>query len=993
VTFGGTLSGPQPPMTASGAGGCTVTVGPAPVCADATANEAGGPAGATTYLWSITNGTITSANNIQNIVFTAGPSGAATLHLTVTNANNCPASNSLDVPINPAPATPTITPTPATVCAGSTGNTADGPAGATTYAWTITNGTITSLTNIQTITYTAGPSGNVTLSLTVTNASGCSAASAPTDVPISAIPTLAPADGSIFNGTFNTAGFSQAFTASPAGTYTYAINPVTPPAGLGFNTSTGLLSGTPNATGTFGFTVKATNAAGCSITQSYSVKIAPNLTAKSYTDVGNTQLVGGVVAPATPSVSVVAVSNGDTSDTTITYAVTVGPTHGALTTFNSTGTFLYTPNAGNTTSDAFTYTGTSNGVSATQTATIAFSGMVWYVDNATLSGTNDGRSNTPFKTMTAVNGAATASGDFIYVAAGSGPTTGAYTMKPGQQLIGAGATLNAGGGILIIPGVAANTPTLSGTLTLSSSVVVNGLDMSTGSSRAITNFNGASYGTVTGVSVTARSVTSTTGTAVDIQGTGNTGTMTFKSVSASGGSNGIVLSNFTGGSFTVNGDGANTSVGGNASGGTISGMSGGDGGVAGSGVYLNNATNVTLRRVTINGTNTNFGIRGFQVNGFTLEYSTVGGTNGTNHNTLPDDSGEGSIYFGNSVTNGLSTQGTFTNNNISGGAWDNMHIENTTAGTTTITVKGNTLGLNGTTTGNQSLIIEARNAGTIINSVVGGPGAGEPNTFLGAPGGLANFTGQTGTTMDVQFKNNVMSNSHPNNNIGGGCLTVASQGIMTFVVDGNSMRDADGSTMTLQKASLGTSFTGRVTNNTLGVTGVLKSASKSGNGIFLSAAGAGTIGLTITGNSILNWNGNAAMFFDNTGGSYTANFTITGNTLAEPGAGSFATLALTNGGNTTSDTVNVCAVIGGAGALKNTISGAAGLADVYLGSSGQNGGHTFNLPGYVGVSNLANVQTFVTGNNTLSSGATVIAYDDNGGEGSFTGTGTSCPTP
>ena len=135
------------------------------------------------------------------------------------------------------------------------------------------------------------------------------------------------------------------------------------------------------------------------------------------------------------------------------------------------------------------------------------------------------------------------------------------------------------------------------------------------------------------------------------------------------------------------------------------------------------------------------------------------------------------------------------------------------------------------------------------------------------------------------------------------------------------------------------------------------------------------------------------MFFDNTGGSYTANFTIQNNTMAEPGAGSFSTLAITNGGNTTSDTVNVCAVIGGAGGLKNTITGAAGLADLYLGSSGQNGGHTFNLPGYVGASNLANVQTFVTGNNTLSGGATVVAYDDNGGQGSFTGTGTSCPTP
>lgn len=288
----------------------------------------------------------------------------------------------------------------------------------------------------------------------------------------------------------------------------------------------------------------------------------------------------------------------------------------------------------------------------------------------------------------------------------------------------------------------------------------------------------------------------------------------------------------------------------------------------------------------------------------------------------------------------------------------------------------------------------AHNSGTVMNAVVGGSAAGEPNTFTGAPGGLANFTGQTATTMDIQFKNNVMSNSHPNNNVGGGCLTLATQGVMTFVADSNSMRDADGSTVTLQKASAGTSLTGKFTNNTLGVTGIANSASKSGNGIFLSCAGAGTIGLTITGNSIRNWHGNAAMFFDNTGGSYTANFTIMGNTMAEPGARSFGSMAITNGGNLTSDTVNVCATIGGSTvALKNTITGTAALMDLYLGSSGQNGGHTFNLPGYAGASNLVNVQNFVTGNNTFSGGAAVSAYDDNGGQGSFTGVGGSCPTP
>ena len=69
--------------------------------------------------------------------------------------------------------TPTITPNPAQVCANSTGNTASGPDGMTAYSWAITNGTITSSMNAQSVTYTAGASGDVTLTLIVTTPSGC----------------------------------------------------------------------------------------------------------------------------------------------------------------------------------------------------------------------------------------------------------------------------------------------------------------------------------------------------------------------------------------------------------------------------------------------------------------------------------------------------------------------------------------------------------------------------------------------------------------------------------------------------------------------------------------------------------------------------------------------------------------------------------------------------------------------------------------------------
>src|SRR5258706_486261 len=112
------------------------------------------PGGASTYAWTITNGTITSATNIQTITYTAGSTGSngsnVTLAVTVTSSAGCTNNSSTNVPVNALPTTPAITPNPTSVCAGSTGNQASGPAGAATYSWSIANGTITSAANIST---------------------------------------------------------------------------------------------------------------------------------------------------------------------------------------------------------------------------------------------------------------------------------------------------------------------------------------------------------------------------------------------------------------------------------------------------------------------------------------------------------------------------------------------------------------------------------------------------------------------------------------------------------------------------------------------------------------------------------------------------------------------------------------------------------------------------------------------------------------------------
>jgi hypothetical protein len=157
----------------------------------------------------------------------------------------------------------TITPTPAQVCANTTGNTASGPAGMTAYAWGITNGSITSATNTQSITYSAGASGTVTLSLTVTSPNGCIVAnSTPVTInPIPATPTITPGGPTTF-----CAGGSVLLSSSSASGNQWFLNG---------NPIGGATNQTYSATASGSYTV-VTTASGCSSAASAATVVTVN---------------------------------------------------------------------------------------------------------------------------------------------------------------------------------------------------------------------------------------------------------------------------------------------------------------------------------------------------------------------------------------------------------------------------------------------------------------------------------------------------------------------------------------------------------------------------------------------------------------------------------------------------------------------------------------------------------------------------------------------
>jgi hypothetical protein len=390
---------------------------------------------------------------------TAGAPGSFPITVTATDANGCTGTGSTYTLViacqtitvnNPGVTTGTVD------AAFSQTFTQSGVGTHTPATFVINSGSLPSGLSLSTagvLSGTPGQPGSFPITVKVTDANGCTGISA-TYTLVIACQTITVTNPLTASGVFNTA-FSQTFTQSGVGTHTpatFTINSGTLPTGLSLSTA-GVLSGTPSQTGTFPITVKVTDANGCTgIGATYNLAITPNLGADTYSNlVDNTQAVvtgGATASPGTPFVSLsgsVLANDLPAGGVSVT-AGTVGTTAGGTVTLASDGTFIYTPKANPTaaatTTDSFTYTGTSNtGGTATPTTangtvTLNLANRVWYVKNN--GGGTNGQSQSPFTTLAAAAAASTAN-DIIFVYNGDGTNSGqnaGISLKNGQQLLG-----------------------------------------------------------------------------------------------------------------------------------------------------------------------------------------------------------------------------------------------------------------------------------------------------------------------------------------------------------------------------------------------------------------------------------------------------------------------------------------------------------------------------------------------------------------------------
>jgi hypothetical protein len=420
------------------------------------------------------------------------------------------------------------------------------------------------------------------------------------------------------------------------------------------------------------------------------------------------------------------------------------------------------------------------------------------------------------------------------------------------------------------------------------------------SSGANTGFNATGGGTLT-ITGANNTLTSTTGTALNVANTtiGASG-LTFKSISAGAGTNGIVL-NTTGssGGLTITGDGSTA-----GSGGSIHNMSS-------DAISLTSTANVSLSFMNVSN-NTHSGIAGNSVNNFSLISSSLQ-TNGT-VDTLDN---------GVKLTDTTGTV-TFTSDNIAGSHASNVWLTNSPSSTaviTTLTVTGgsynNTVNgtsflseLHGSSSVNTALISGVTFSGNksmglnLVHNDSGnyGNGVGAPATgtatvinciFTNNNGLGVSFAagGGNGTgSMYVRFVGNVMTgtNSHAINIVSGATSTAGTQKVL---IDNNCI-----------------GMSGATTGTTAGhcgtTPGPANSGSTLGEGIVVTQQGKNLGTVTITNNFIRNLANGAGGFGNRvidvqslgpvaTGQAATPfNVVITGNNVDSGFTGTFPQAAI-----------------------------------------------------------------------------------------------------
>ena len=351
--------------------------------------------------------------------------------------------------------------------------------------------------------------------------------------------------------------------------------------------------------------------------------------------------------------------------------------------------------------------------------------------------------------------------------------------------------------------------------------------------------------------------------------------MTLTKVSANGGANGISIQD-TDGSFTVAGSGGNcTEADQTCTGGLIQNTTGADVDPiathpSGAGVALRNASNISLTRIRI-ASNSNYGIHGATVSGFTLSNSVVNGVNGTNVSSPFRDSG---IRF-----DQLTGTALITTSLLTGGFQHNLLIDNQ-SGTANITITGNTIKNTNAATGDDGFQLEAETT-AVVNAFV------TNNSFSAHGGDHFGLSLINNADVDLTFTGNTFAGGHA---IGLGqglfILGAAFNGTFNYDISNNGTAIApltgnkQGGMIHVNKGSGTGTFSGRIQNNFIGNAAIVKSGSEQAFGIYASARGTGGSHTTLINSNTVRQYFDTGIVMEVGEGAAAFNATATNNTVS-----------------------------------------------------------------------------------------------------------------
>jgi hypothetical protein len=624
------------------------------------------------------------------------------------------------------------------------------------------------------------------------------------------------------------------------------------------------------------------------------------------------------------------------------------------------------------------------------------------------------------------SGAITYPGAF---ANGSGPLVSEVTGRTGGviSLSGSMTDNNDAGGGINFSGNTGGSTVFSGATKQFNTGASDALTVSNpdgGNHTAVWSGGGTDVDTTSGNGVNVNGVGGTADGTVQFSGSGNTvdstalsasnralnishvniaaADATFDRVSSNGGANGVLLNN-TG----ANGNLAITGTGGTCTAANTTGCSGGvvqntvggdDSGLTpiGAGIVLNNTRDVSLTRLHVHD-HSNYGIRGNDVTGFTLNTTVVNGTNGTNINSPFNDS---SISFDN-----LNGSAAVTDSDISGGAQHGMAVNNAAGALDRITIDNSTFATQ-QAGGGDALQLESIPGAGVLKATIQ-----NDSDFTSAAGDLFDFQHNGSGTGDLVVTNSDFQNTlpHAQQAAGGGGLSTSSGSDMTMSFTGNELSGANGPALTLVRTAQVTphTLTGTFNSNTIGVAGTVDSGSKAGSGLKMqNSGGGGTLNMTANANQIHQYDESAIEIVagnGNTTNTGTTNVTLDGNVVQNPGSGAGDLkhgihINAGTGGVGSNDDQDVCV-----DATNNNIatSGkdsvpASGVTDPVSGAPNLDfnlrarGISTVRLPGYGGSStDLTAVRNFFVSQNSVGGAPDGLVRRDAGA--AYSGTGTNCP--